>query len=250
MNPFEILSIIGNEYQEILGDNLCGIYIHGSLAFDCFHWNKSDIDFVTVVYEKLTQQQKELLMLSLLRLNQFAPPKGFEMSVVLYQYCKEFKYPTPFQLHYSNAHMSKITNNLSEYCRTMNGTDCDLAAHFTIIKEVGIVQSGKPINEVFGDVPKSDYFASIKSDIDDAENEIVSNPVYYILNLCRVYAYVKDNLVLSKLEGGKWGKAHLSPQYTGLIQEAIDCYSTDKDFVLDVPIGQQYARYMKSIIFA
>jgi streptomycin 3"-adenylyltransferase len=40
MNPSEILSVISREYQLILGENLCGIYVHGSLAFGCFNWNK------------------------------------------------------------------------------------------------------------------------------------------------------------------------------------------------------------------
>jgi streptomycin 3"-adenylyltransferase len=132
----------------------------------------------------------------------------------------------------------------------MNGKDCDLAAHFTVVKEVGVVQYGKPIDLVFGIVPKNDYLSSIKSDIEDAENEIVSNPIYIILNLCRVLAYMKYDLVLSKLEGGKWGKVHLPDEYTDLIQSAIDCYSSDRELVMDAYMGHQFARYMKRKIFA
>lgn len=250
MEPSAILSIISDEYQGILRENLCGIYVHGSLAFGCFNWNKSDIDFLVVVYDKLTQSQKEALIRTLLRLNQVAPSKGFEMSVVLYCDCRDFCYPTPFQLHFSNTHINKIMDNLSEYCRTMNGTDCDLAAHFTVVKEVGIVQYGKSIADVFGVVPKDDYLSSIKTDIEDAENEILSNPIYMILNLCRVLSYMKYGLVLSKIEGGKWAKTHLSDEYTDLIKNAIDCYSSDKEFVIDTHIGQQFARYMIRNIFA
>ncbi len=249
MKPFEILSIISNEYQTILGENLCGIYIHGSLAFGCFNWNKSDIDFLVVVYNNLTQTQKEALIHTLLRLNPAAPPKSFEMSVVLYHDCKAFKYPTPFQLHFSNAHIEKTRDNLSEYCRTMNGTDYDLAAHFTIVKKVGMVQYGKPIEDVFGDVPSRAYLSSIRYDVEDAESDIVSNPVYIILNLCRVLAYIEDDLVLSKAEGGIWGKTHLAEEYADFIQMALDYYSADKEFIIDADMGRKFARYMKSKIF-
>lgn len=249
MSPSEILSMVSNEYQYIIGNNLCGIYVHGSIAFGCFNWDKSDIDFLVVVNEKLTQNQKESLISTLLRLNQVAPPKGFEMSVVLYQDCRDFKYPTPFQLHFSNAHLKRASDNLFEYCQTMNGVDCDLAAHFTVINKAGVVQYGKPINYVFGEVPKNDYIASIKSDVEDAENEIASNPVYIILNLCRVVAYMKDGFVLSKMEGGKWGLAHLQNEYTDVIKNALDCYTTDKELVIDNYTGQQFARYMNRIIF-
>ena len=41
--------VIHGEYQTILGDNLVGIYVHGSIAFGCFHEEKSDIDFIAVI---------------------------------------------------------------------------------------------------------------------------------------------------------------------------------------------------------
>lgn len=41
----EILRKIATAYTKILQDNLAGIYVHGSIAFGCFHWSKSDIDF-------------------------------------------------------------------------------------------------------------------------------------------------------------------------------------------------------------
>ena len=30
--------------QKAFGENLVGIYVHGSLAFGCFRWEQSDID--------------------------------------------------------------------------------------------------------------------------------------------------------------------------------------------------------------
>lgn len=42
------------KYQNILKDNLIGIYIHGSIALNCFNWDKSDIDFIIVVRDKLS----------------------------------------------------------------------------------------------------------------------------------------------------------------------------------------------------
>lgn len=111
------------------------------------------------------------------------------MSVVLSRVCKEFIYPTPFELHYSIAHLKRCQDNLREYCTSMIGTDKDLAAHFTVIKKVGYTILGKQIEEVFGDVPKADYLDSIKIDIENATNDITYNGVYVILNLCRVLAY-------------------------------------------------------------
>ena len=84
-------------------------------------------------------------------------------------------------------------------------TDKDLAAHSTIIYHRRKCLYGNDIKDVFGAVSKKDYFDSIWSDIEEAETEIMDNPTYIILNLCRVLAYKKEELILSKQEGGKWG---------------------------------------------
>jgi hypothetical protein len=60
---------------------------------------------------------------------------------------------------------------------------------------------------------------------------------------------MKYDLVLSKLEGGKWGKIHLPDEFTEFIQNAIDCYSTDMELVMDAHMGHHFVRYMKSKIF-
>ena len=246
----EILSAIADAYKAALGKSLKGIYVHGSIAFGCFHWSKSDIDFLAVVKDSPSQAQKEALIGALLRLYPFAPPKGFEMSVVLLENCRRFVYPTPFELHFSNAHMERVKENLAGYCRTMNGTDADLAAHFTVVKQVGIPLYGSPVEDVFGDVPKESYLSSIQADVRDAENEIDRNPVYVILNLCRVLAYMESDLVLSKEQGGLWGIAHLPERLAPIVQEALNCYSSEKEMKMLPGAGAEFASYMTKAIFA
>lgn len=97
------------------------------------------------------------------------------MSVVHESDCRPFKYPTPFKLHFSNAHKEKFKEDLSDYCKKMNGVDKDLAAHITIINEVGIKLCGKEINQEFAPVEKKYYLDSILWDIENANAEIKEN---------------------------------------------------------------------------
>ena len=54
-------------------------------------------------------------------------------------------------------------------CGDGHKVDYDLAAHFTVIRRVGIVLCGKPICDVFSDVPVADYLDSgAEFQIDDA----------------------------------------------------------------------------------
>lgn len=225
MNPFPLLQQILLHYQKILGNHLTGFYVHGSIAFGCFNWRQSDIDFIATVDQTPTLAEKESLIRCLLDCEQQCPPKGVEMSVVLEKYCRNFVYPTPFELHYSNTHRDLYQADLTSYCRTRHGTDSDLAAHFTVIRKAGIALYGTPISEMFGPVPRKDYLDSILRDVQDAEAEIESAPVYLTLNLCRVLAYIREGKIFSKEQGGRWGLQTLSSEYKPVIRSALDAYS-------------------------
>lgn len=250
----KILKQIKQDCIRIFKENLVGVYVHGSIAFGCFCWENSDIDFLVVVREKPGLKKKEELIWVLLELDAQCPKKGLEMSVVQEQYCRNFIYPTPFELHFSNAYKEKLfkieqagfsiakqncfntpqicRKELCEYCRTMNGTDHDLAAHFTVLRAVGFPLCGKDIFDVFGEVPRENYLDSIWLDIAQAKEEIVENPVYVILNLCRVLAFLKEGLICSKIQGSIWALEYLSEDFAErwLIKRAEECYRTGKEW--------------------
>jgi len=136
---------------------LVSIYIHGSVAFNCFKWNKSDIDLIVVVNHRISEKNKLDLLSILNELRAASPIKGFEMSVVLLQFCRHFEYPTPYELHFSNDCLALYLKNPLALCSTDIKTDPDLAAHFTVINHTGVVLCGQPISEVFGIVPRENY---------------------------------------------------------------------------------------------
>ena len=78
----ELLQEITAVYQRVLGDKLRGLYFHGSLAFGCFRWESSDIDFLAVVQGELTHGEKRQLLDWILSVREKCPPKGLDMSIV------------------------------------------------------------------------------------------------------------------------------------------------------------------------
>jgi len=245
----DLLVAISAQYNKLLAENLIGIYVHGSIAFGCFTWAKSDIDFIVVVNETVPQQTKLRLLQVLENLRGQAPSKGFEMSVTLGKYCKEFVYPTPYELHFSNGWLERYLENPLLLCNDEPKTDYDLAAHFVVIKNVGIVLSGKPISEVFGDIPKEDYLDSIRKDIENAAEDVAGDPVYVILNQCRVYAYIRDGLVLSKEQGGQWGLKNLPEQYHNVIAAALNDYTQNTATANDKALQISFCKHMRNLIF-
>ncbi|MCL2771821.1 MAG: DUF4111 domain-containing protein [Oscillospiraceae bacterium] len=246
----ELLEIISEKYNKLLDKNLVGIYVHGSIAFGCFNWDKSDIDFIVVINEPIPQQTKLQLLQVLKDLGEQAPRRGFEMSIVLEKYCKAFVYPTPCELHFQSCWNEwYLKKQLSLY--DDDRTDEGLAADFTVIKSVGIVICGVQIENVFGVVPHEAYLDSICKDVvgSSTKEDIAFDPVYIILNSCRVYAYIKDGLVLSKEQGGKWGLANLPEKYHNLISAMLNNYVKGSAFSNDETQQIQFVDYMLELIF-
>ena len=128
--------------REILGDNLTGIYLHGSLAMGCFCWQESDIDLLVTVKNPFPDAQKRRYMDMVTELNGRGPAKGIELSVIRESVCRPPVYPTPFELHFSIAHLDWYRRDPGDYIRKMKGTDKDLAAHIMIL-----YYRGKPFSE-------------------------------------------------------------------------------------------------------
>jgi len=240
----ELLERFVQENIMLLGSNLVGIYLHGSAAMGCLNAKKSDIDLIIVVKDDISKETKRKYIDMVVELNKEAPAKGIELSVVKEDVCNPFVYPTPFELHFSNAHLEWYQSNPDEYVDKMKGTDKDLAAHFTIIYHRGKTLYGKEIMEVFSIVNKEDYFDSIWHDVKGARTEIIDNPMYIILNLCRVLAYVKENLILSKKEGGMWGLINVPDKFRNLISAAMEEYQNGVMMSLDKVLAEEFADYM------
>ena len=231
--------------KNILSNNLTGIYLHGSAAMGCFNDKSSDVDLLVVVKNNISKEIKRQYMDMVIELNRQAPLKGIELSIVKEPVCKHFIYPTPFELHFSIAHLNWYLSNSEDYIEKMNGTDKDLAAHFTIIYHRGKTLYGREIKSVFSEVSSEYYMDSIWSDIQNAKEDIIKNTMYITLNLCRVLAYKKERLILSKQEGGEWAVQHISnPEYKKIIQSALEEYKSGNTMSINKADAVKYAEYM------
>lgn len=243
-------AVIENFTQEavkIIGPNLVGVYLHGSAVMGCFQPKKSDLDFIVVVKETMPDEVKRAFMKMVVTLNAEGPAKGIEMSIVRREVCDPFVYPTPFELHFSVGCLNWYLEDQEGFIQKMNGTDKDLAAHFTVIRARGKCLCGAPIEEVFGVVPQRDYIDSLWYDIESAADEIAENTMYLTLNLARVLAYLEEKTVLSKQEGGEWGLKNLPVKYHGLLQEALREYQGEEPGY-DKEFAKVYAQFMLSEI--
>jgi hypothetical protein len=173
-----------------------------------------------------TEIKREIID-SLLELSKVAPSKGLEMSIILQKEVENFRFPTPYELHFSNMWKEDYVMDRVDF--ESENTDPDLAAHFVITRERGICLFGQPIEGIFPKVPYRSYVDSIRFDVQDIPTTISDDPVYGVLNLCRVLAFVRDGRITSKVEGGEWALetvdlANANSEFLDLIQQVLEEY--------------------------
>jgi predicted nucleotidyltransferase len=234
--------------NQLLDANLVGIYLHGSLAMGCFNRASSDVDLLVVVTEKLSSAAKHQVAAALLVASVGFLNNSIELSVVTLAATQQCEYPAPYELHFSDLWKARYLANLVDFDEEK--FDPDLAAHFTITSKRGWCLYGRPIKDVFGDVPEEYYRASILNDAQVILVDIGKHPVYGILNLCRVLAYLSDRQITSKAEGGEWALSHIETQYTGLVKEALGAYrdSSPRQRSWDLTELAHFAGYMRQRI--
>ncbi|MFN8439718.1 MAG: GNAT family N-acetyltransferase [Caldilineaceae bacterium] len=218
-----------DQIKQLLGNDLVGAYLHGSMSFGCFNPNRSDIDLLVVTEQLMSTPTKRSIAELLLATSNH--PSPFEISFLTRSQLQPWQHPTPFDFHYSEAWREKTSQELASGTwqawqpnnTTVTG-DIDLAGHITVINERGIVLAGAAIADVFPAVPPADYRDSILNDVESALAEIEKNPVYTILNTCRTLGWLQDSKIRSKDTGGIWALQHLPTELQPTVRQALETY--------------------------
>lgn len=210
----------------ILAEQIVGIYLHGSLALGCFNPQRSDLDLLVVTRDTLSLTHRRAVIELLLTLSE--QPAPIEVSFLTIDQVRPWRYPTPFDLHFSEAWREAYVDDLrlGRWKTWAEGGRCDpdLAAHITVLRARGRRLVGEAVDGLFPTVPAADYRASLGLDIADSLQEGAPNPVYAILNCCRTQAFLTEGLVLSKEEGGRWALAILPEHLAPIVRRALQAY--------------------------
>ncbi|MFZ5814193.1 MAG: aminoglycoside adenylyltransferase domain-containing protein [Bacillota bacterium] len=207
--------------QQVLGAHLVGLYLHGSLAMGCFTPSRSDVDLIAVAGTQPAPVQLTALAERLLSLSGQPAPLEFHLLSEGDLLC--WRFPTPYRFHFSESWRERFAAGALP---AQPPADPDLAAHLTILHHRGVVLQGPPIRDLFPTVPKADYLTAIwEHDVMDALRSLSANPVYGVLNACRVLAFAEAGLVTSKAEGAAWALDRVNGRLRPLIARALAVYA-------------------------
>lgn len=232
----EIVHHLAEEAKILLKDNFKGFYLHGSLAMGGFNPDKSDVDILIVTYHSLSSDIKSKLAKLLLKTSN--APFPIEVSFINEKDLSNWQHPCPFDFHYSEFWREGFEEGMNP--NSVSGIDPDLAAHITIVHHRGICAAGESIKATFPNVPREDYLSSILGDYRDCLENIKEDPVYSVLNMIRVYWYLKEEVISSKYEAGKWALKSMPDEFIPAIQKIVGIYSSDSNDQPEIDFTQLY----------
>jgi predicted nucleotidyltransferase len=217
------VNTLRTELQRLLDHNLFGIYLHGSLALGDFHPSRSDIDMVVLTGQSMNLEVKRATMVCLLRISKMPCP--LDIRFLVERDLFPFQHPLPCDLSYSETRREQYQQDLRggnwKHWNEVMQHDPDLTLFLTVLRHHGICLSGKPLVEAFPSVPEHDFREEVVKNFQAAREHPLQDLVSFVLNACRVVAYLHHSTILSKDAGGIWGLGHLPEQYHPLIHQAL-----------------------------
>lgn len=208
----------------VLGRDLVGIYLHGSLAMGGFNLRRSDLDLLVVTRNRLQSAARRSLSEAMIEVSR--RPVPIEMSVMTLDHLRPWRHPAPYDFHFSESWRDRFVDALrtDDWWSDADRYDPDLAAHVTVTRARGVCLWGDPIQTTFPIVPAEHMRASLAADLVGSLQTISSNSVYTVLNCCRSLAYLEAGVVLSKAEGGFWALGSTPIAMAPVIRRAIEAY--------------------------
>lgn len=207
----------------VLQDNLVGIYLYGSLAMECFNPKSSDIDIIVIARKRLSKEQRKKIIEYLK--GACSKNRRIEFSVLCKDVVQDPQYPILVDLHF------EWWGGIFE-----DEKDNEILSNLYTTKKRGFCVWGMPRSNVFSGIPAEYHLRSVIEDITHTRKYLHENPervgydpaVYWILGSCRILAFMREEKVLSKLEGGQWGLTNLPKQHHEMVKQALSYYQGKK----------------------
>jgi Domain of unknown function (DUF4111) len=186
----------------VLGPALIGLYLHGSAALGGWSAERSDVDLLGVVARPLDRRAKREISARLNHPSLVCPaPAGLELSLVTVAVAADPPPRPPFELHVNTGPSAQM------HLGGPAAADPDLLLHFAVCRRAGVAVAGPDPVEVFAEPPRAWLLDRAAAELRWAVRQ--GSFAYRVLNACRAWRYLEDDVLGSKVEGGRWARLRL-----------------------------------------
>lgn len=206
--PREFAARLAADLAGLLGDDLMGVYLHGSAVLGGWTANRSDVDVLFVLADGLGPDQVAAAGEVLLAAAGSAPGRGLECSAVAAGAAAVPAPPWPFLLHVGLRDGRPAVDPGQDHAG-----DPDLLMHYAVARAAGAAVTGPPPEALIGEVSRPLILEYLAAELNWG---LAHGPESYaVLNACRALVYLRSGQIVSKVAGGRtalrqaWGTGEL-----------------------------------------
>lgn len=215
--------------REQLGDDLVGVYVHGSAALGGFVWGRSDLDVLAVVSEGDADGEAEgegdadsepherdwaAVGAAVSTVGDEWTP--LELSVIRRSLAESPHEPWDFAVHVT---VSDGAQRDSRVVLDRGDGDPDLLLHLAVVRAAGIALHGPAPAELVGAIDRDEVLAQLVDElrwgVDNADEG------YAVLNACRALRFAETGELVSKVDGAEW-LLEQRPEHGVVVRRALD----------------------------
>ncbi|HEX6608625.1 MAG TPA: aminoglycoside adenylyltransferase domain-containing protein [Chloroflexia bacterium] len=217
----EVLGALLAGVQRILGPDLHGMYLYGSLALGDFTPHRSDIDAVVVTAGELTDAQTAALQALHSDLATRYVPWGSELEVT-YMPQRALRRYDPADARYPSIQRGERL--------VVEAQDSSGVVQRHVLREHGITLAGPPIREQIDPVPPDDlrravlamargWLAGLRADPRPLRHQGYQG--YVVMTICRMFYTLQFGTIVSKPAACRWARGVLGRRWAPLIDRAL-----------------------------
>lgn len=218
----QVLGVILQGAQWILGNRFVGMYVHGSLAIGDFDPTRSDVDFLVVTTDDVPGRSYEALRKfhENVAAGSLAWAKNVEGSYI----------PLPALRRYdSNRTVHPALRCDGSFAKDNHGSEWIVQRH--VIREKGIVLAGPEPQTIIDPISADDlraavvgllldwWYPQLENSFRIADSEYQA---YAVLTMCRALYTFRHGTVVSKPVAGRWAMNSLGERWKLLIGRAMN----------------------------
>jgi hypothetical protein len=235
-----ILQLLVPGIQALLGDQLVGVYLFGSLALGDFDPASSDIDFVAVTADEVDESHLRALQAFHASLFASGLPLADQVEGAYLSRAALRVYDPATARH---PHIDRGEPDLR-----LKPFYMDWVIQRYSLREHGVVLVGPPIQTLIDPISPAALRAAV-SDLlhfwwepmlsDTSRLQHTGYLAYAVATMCRMLYTLEHGGLVSKPAAGRWALAHLDKRFASLIQRALAYQLTPAD----IPATQELLRY-------
>lgn len=218
-----VLDDLLSSARTILGNNFVGMYLHGSLAAGDFEPHRSDIDFVIVTADEISDETLSALQAMHARIAASESKWATELegSYIPERVLRRYE---P-----ANARHPTIGRHKDAHLR-VEQDDSDWVIKRHVLREQGIALAEPPPHTLIDPVQPSELRRAVLETLTRWWTPMLDDPTrlqspgyraYAILTLCRMLYTLQYGTIISKSFAARWALASLDERWTGLIEWAM-----------------------------